>query len=127
MRCVAKGFIGTLIVLVLAALIIPQYCDYRAAAETDSWLYQIITTQDSIEENIIRNKTVIGSGTGVQSPKFSKHPPSYVKITDNGDIFLKGGHEGQLVVLIPTIKDSKVEWACIGGSSKATRSCQNIP
>ena len=127
MKCIAKGFIGTLIVLVLAVLIVPQYCDYQAAVETASWLNQVATIKDSIEENIIRNKTTIGSGAGVRPPKFSEHPPSYARVTDNGEIFLKGGREGQLVVLIPAIKDSQVEWACIGGSSKATRSCRDSP
>ena len=128
MRCIAKGFFGALIVLVLVALIYPQYSDYRATAETSGWLNQLDKTKRSIEENIENNKTVIGSGINVQPPKFEEpSPPTYVKVMDNGNILVKGGREGQLIVLVPTLNASKVEWACVGGSSKATLGCRNAP
>jgi hypothetical protein len=128
MKCVAKGFLGALLVLILVALIYTQYSDYRAAAETSGWLNDIDETKTNIEKNILRNKSTIRSGEDIQMPTFHvPTPPTYTKIMNNGTIILKGGREGQLVVLVPTFTNTEVIWSCVGGSSKATIGCKNAP
>ena len=125
MKCFFKGMGGAILVLLAAAIIVPQYADYRAALETSDWLSSVTSTTDVITTNVKRLKTTTGSGVGVARPVIAQRPPSLVEIADNGVIFLKGGREGQFVVLIPSYVDGKVVWRCIGGPSHATRRCNN--
>jgi hypothetical protein len=127
MSCFGKGFFGALIVLIMTAIILPQYSDYAASAETSVWMYQVAPVQDYVAANAERNRTLVDSGVGAKRPEFSSNAPSLFEVTKEGTIFLQGGHGGQLVVLIPTLADRKVSWRCLGGPRKATLRCKDAP
>lgn len=117
MRNFFGGALGAIVVLFAAAIIYPQYCDYRAAAETSLWLGVAETTiKPYIAETAMRNKTVRGSGVGVPKPVFPANNTPTLEITPDGMIIMQGGREGQLVVLIPSLAEGKVTWRCLGGS-----------
>jgi hypothetical protein len=125
MSCFGKGFFGALIVLVIAAIVIPQYADYAASAETSAWMAQVVPTKEYVAANAERSRTLVNSGLGAKRPDFSSRAPSYFEVTKDGTIFLQGGREGQLVVFVPALTEGKVSWRCIGGSRKATMRCNN--
>ena len=124
MKCFFKGMLGALTMLFAAAFVVPQYSDYRAASETSSWLNEIEPTKDAISAKILRLRTTSGAGLGIPRPIITRHTPSLIEVTDAGIIFLKGGRDGQVVVLIPSFSANQVSWHCIGGSSHATGSCE---
>lgn len=125
MICFLKGMFGAVVVLTAALFIFPLYSDYRASAETSGWLYEIVPTAEAISDNILHLKTTSGAGVGIAKPTIKMGAPSRIEVMANGTIFLKGGRDGQLVVLIPEFLAGKVLWRCIGGSSHATLSCNN--
>jgi hypothetical protein len=125
MKCFLRGIFGTVVVLVIVAVVYPQYSDYQAAAETSMWLYHLDETKKLIAANAERNQSLIGSGVNVTHPKFSSKSPEYVEITQDGIILVQGGREGQLVVLMPNLKAGKVKWICRGGSKKVTTGCRD--
>lgn len=127
MKCFLRGLFGTVVVLVIVAVVYPQYGNYQAAVETSRWLFQLEETKKLIAANAERNQSLVGSGINVPHPKFSSKPPEYVEITPDGIILAQGGREGQLVILMPNLKAGKIEWACRGGSKQATTSCRRAP
>ena len=74
MRCFFGGALGALILFLIAAIIIPQYSDYRAAAETSRWLAQMEPIRLKIEENAKKLKTTAGAGKHIDLPVSS--PPA---------------------------------------------------
>ena len=109
-------FLVVLTLLIMTAIIVPQYADYSHRVETREWLRYIKPTQTEIEKNILLNKTVNDSGVGFKIPPQIKDM-EYTNITRDGVIFLKGGHKGQFITLIPSIIKGKVTWKCVGGST----------
>ncbi len=118
MPCFFKGALGTLLVLVLAAIIVPQYSDYRAAAETSEWLAAVSPMKMQIEQNALRLKTLTGAGKQIDPPRFAPHNVPQYEIRDSGEIILYGGRHGQFVMLTPSLADGKVTWRCLGGSKQ---------
>ena len=125
MSCFGKGFFGAIMVLVIAAIVIPQYADYAASAETSAWMKQVGPAKDYVAANAERSRTLVNSGLGAKRPDFSSRAPLYFEVTNDGTIFLQGGREGQLVVFVPVLTKGKVAWRCIGGSRKATMRCNS--
>lgn len=123
MSCFGKGFFGAFIVLAVAAFIVPQYSDYAASAETSAWMAQVAPVQAHVAANAEREQSLVNAGQDAKRPNFSRHAPAYFEITKDGMIFIQGGREGQLIVLVPTLTEGKVSWRCIGGSRKATTRC----
>jgi hypothetical protein len=124
MRRFFQGMLGAFLVLVAAAIIVPQWQNYLADSQTGAWLNaEIVPTVQAISANVLRLKTTSGAGVGVPKPVFQYDAPTLVKVDPNGIIFLKGGSDGQFVALIPTFSGGKVSWRCIGGSSHATLAC----
>lgn len=117
MPCFFKGALGALAVLIGAAIIIPQYSDYRAAAETSGWLAQMDPIRLKIEENAKRLKTMAGAGKHIDLPA---SPPgvTFFEIRDSGEIIMHGGRDGQLVILTPSFAEGTVTWRCLGGPAK---------
>lgn len=113
------GALGALLVLAAAAIIIPQYSDYKAAVESARWVNDVAEAQSLIEQRAIATNSLESAGVDVPLPKIVNGPVHYLEITHDGRIYIKGGAEGQLIVLIPYLEDNKVVWRCIGGSSKS--------
>lgn len=118
------GALGALFVLIAAALIVPQYCDYRAQATVFNWRSGIGQLQASIEQRLLSRDSSIELPEGVMtSPDFSpKHHVRAFKVTSTGVIIIQGENtgfmSGQLMVLFPSLEQEKVMWTCYGGPEK---------
>ncbi len=125
--------IGALVVMIAWGLIAPQICDNRAASSTSRWESELLFIKFGIEENILKNGSVINSGRLIESKKrFSDISRiAFIKITDSGVIIIKGENRGymtgQLMVLLPELKAGKVFWTCYGGSEKEVFGCYEEP
>ena len=125
MKCFIKGIVGAAFVLLIVVFITPLYSDYRAAAEVDDWLSQAQALQDSIEKYYLENKTMVGVEKTVEITAFSPDNISYFEITSQGRIMIKGGSDGQLIIISPSIEREKINWKCLGGSdSSVSQKCK---
>jgi hypothetical protein len=113
------GLIGAFLILICAFLIIPEYSDYRARVETSGWMAEIQAIQSIIEQKALKQKSLIGVGNGIDKKTFQTTNPDVFEITESGMIILRGGRDGQVVVLIPSISEQHIAWRCIGGSARA--------
>jgi hypothetical protein len=121
MRAFLFGFLGALVALVATTLVVAQYSDYRARAETAQWLSAVRTDViPALSDKIARQGGVEGSGVGIAAPKWTGVPPTLFEITDDGIVLMRGGRDGQLLVMIPEWRDGAVTFRCLGGSAKAT-------
>lgn len=126
MKCFLKGVAGAAITLILATILLSQYSDYLAAAQTDSWLKEVEPLKQQIAANVERYQTLENTSINIKATHFSI-APEYFKIMPNGTIYIKGGKEGQLIVLVPILSGGSVTWRCIGGSRKHTLTCKEPP
>jgi hypothetical protein len=126
MRAFLLGFLGALVALVSAMFLFAQYSDYRAAAETAGWLADIRRSPlPELIERIAKQGGVEGSGVGIAAPQWTGVPPTLFEITDDGIVLMRGGRDGQLLVMIPEWRDGAATYRCLGGSAKATpRGCR---
>ncbi len=127
MRAALLGFFGALLALLCAALVYPNYSDYRASAEVSGWLANLQQTQKAVEANFARNQSLASSGSGVPSPSFATPTPAAVSVSDAGVILVQGGRANQLVVLVPTVSSGKVVWSCWSSHSRPTPACKHVP
>lgn len=119
MPCFFKGALGAFLVLVAAAIIVPQYSDYLSAAETSLWLSKMEPVKMMVEENSGKLKTLNGAGRHIDKAAFAPNNVTFFEIRDSGEILLQGGRDGQFVMLTPTLDNGKISWRCLGGSRKA--------
>ena len=117
MKCFIKGIVGAFVLLLAAAVIIPQYSDYRSRLETSEWILNIGATKLAVAGNANRLRSLTNSGIGVKVPGQMRSDPA-ITIMANGVILIRGKKFGQLLVIIPELSDNKVSWTCVGGSAK---------
>lgn len=110
------GAAGALFILVAAAIIVPQYGDFRARAQAADALVSIRPTQDRVAAQAIARQSLVGSGLGIAQSASGHISESWV-LTD-GAIVLRLAGTGQVFVLLPTYSAGAVSWRCIGGSAK---------
>ncbi len=118
MPCFFRGALGALAVLFIAAIVVPNYSDYRARAETSLWLSQMEPVRLRIEDNAKRLKTMGGAGKQLDLPAALLPKVALLEIRDSGEIILQGGRDGQLVILTPSYAAGKVTWRCLGGTTR---------
>ena len=119
-RAFLFGALGALLVLIGAAIGIPQYSDYRARAAGGDILMQAYPVRKKVEERILALGTVEGSGT-VEFKANSGSPSARIEelmVEPNGTMIIRGAPYGQVLVLIPSFKENIVSWRCLGGSGK---------
>jgi hypothetical protein len=119
------GFVTAAMFIALVTLVLyPQYSDYRAYAQTYNWLVQIKSTgiQTIIAENISKEYPLSDVSVGVDKSMVDTREMDIFEITSAGTIIMRGGKDGQVVVLIPEVSGKNVVWKCIGGSMKAVTS-----
>ena len=121
MKCFLLGILGALLFLTVAALIIPQYSDYTARAETSKWFGQLWPILADIEKNAIQQSSLMNAGRNVIVDKdaFQNLKVNLIEITETGMVILRGGKEGQVIILIPSLDAEQVTWRCIGGPNRA--------
>ena len=123
MKCFAKGVLGALIVLILAAIAIPQYSDYTDRAITNQVLYSVESIKSSIEKQLLINQPV-----KLNTNTLSLENVKSININVKGVITIKAGKIGQLIILTPELIDDKlVNWKCVGAPDYAMPpNCRNV-
>jgi hypothetical protein len=112
-RSFAWGALGAFLVLVAAAIVVPQYSDYRSRADADNMLVIVQPLQQEVEAHAAASHSLQGSGSGVKmAPQFFD-----AIVQQDGVIVLHGHSFGQVIVLMPTLSSGKVTWRCLGGSA----------
>ena len=115
-RAFISGAIGALLVLIAAAIIVPQYGDYTARSRAATVLNSVRPLQDRIASRIIALKSVSGSGIG--NSQLVASPVKEIVVLEDGIIIVVGSHFGQVLVLVPSYSSGNVSWRCLGGSAK---------
>jgi hypothetical protein len=122
------GFMAATMFIVFVTLVLyPQYSDYGAYAQTYNWLTQIksVGIQAAIEKNILNSRHFSDMSVGINKNLVNTREMDIFEITPSGIIVIRGGRDGQVVILIPEISGKDVVWKCIGGSEKAvTNECR---
>jgi Tfp pilus assembly major pilin PilA len=111
--------VGIVLFFSMFFLIYPQYSDYRARSEVVAWLALIQNVKDDIEGKAISNASFLGVNNWIDKDKFQMPGIDLFEITETGVIILRGGRDGQVIVLIPFFSGKSVNWRCIGGSAQA--------
>lgn len=127
MKCFFYGALGAVVLLTAAAVTFAQYSDYRSRAEFETWIMQLEPTRKTIELNILNLKGTHGSGVGIKKPLFTPNNVVFSDVLESGIIIVKGGLDGQMLALVPSLSGTGVAWQCIGGSDKAVSSkCHGV-
>lgn len=126
MRYFLLGLAGGSLVLVGFFIVISQYSDYQARAETDGWIVQVRSIQDTVAQTAVKQKTLLGVDKLVDRGAFRGEHVDVFEIMESGVIIARGGREGQVIVLIPSLIGETITWRCIGGPARAMPSkCRN--
>jgi hypothetical protein len=112
-RCFFWGALGAFIVLLAAAILVPQYADYKDRAANTTAYDDSLALRESIGARILELGSVENSGTNIQVPADA----SYKAITRDGTIILQGRY-GHVLVLTPSLDQGAVNWHCVGGPPK---------
>ncbi len=113
--CFLRGVLGALVILLAAAVAIPQYADYKERAANSAIYDESLPLRESIEARILELDSVENSGTGIQVPTSKGFKAS---ITRDGSIILQGNRYGHVLLLTPNLNQGMVGWQCIGGPPK---------
>jgi hypothetical protein len=108
-------FVGLVVLLTGFLVIVPQYSDYRSASETSAWFAQIEGIQDVIEQNALKNLSLSNAGRGVDKKIFQRENMDELHIFMTGEIVIRGGRDGQMLMLVPSFDGTSITWHCIGG------------
>lgn len=119
MKCFLKGVLGAAIGFIALTVCTAQYADYRAAAEVSGWLLALAPVQDAIAATATKQGGFAGVSKDVKKPAFPEPNVSVFKVSDAGEITVKGGKDGQMLVLSPTLVNGKTVWDCVGSPNKA--------
>jgi hypothetical protein len=105
--------LGVLISVISFFFIFPNYADYRATAETYSWLAMLTSDKSELIKAINEGNR--------SAPVFEKLKPTpeHIKFLTSKALVIKGGREGQVVVLFSDFDGDKEEIFCITGPTKA--------
>jgi hypothetical protein len=119
MRSFILGFLGMLTALVLAGYAYSMYGDYRSEAQSSAWFIELLPAMQEIEAQARQQNTLAGTGAhiGKATPRMTR--VNFLRVEDQGTIIVRGGSDGQVIVLIPQFDKGNVSWRCIGGPSRA--------
>ncbi|HEX5055814.1 MAG TPA: hypothetical protein VFX02_04880 [Gammaproteobacteria bacterium] len=112
-RCFWWGAFGAFVVLLAAAILVPQYADYKDRAANTASYDESLMLRESIAARIIELGSVENSGTNIQAPADA----GYKAVTRDGAIILQGRY-GHVLVLTPSLDQGAVTWKCVGGPPK---------
>jgi hypothetical protein len=109
--CFLRGALGAFGVLVAAAILVPQYADYRDRAANTTIYEDSLALREAIGARILELGSVENSGINVQAPADGNYKAS---VTRDGAVILQGRY-GHVMVLTPVLVQGAVSWQCIGG------------
>jgi hypothetical protein len=101
------GFMGALLALVLAAVVMTQYTEARSRSESAGWLVELQPVQQMVEA---------GLRQGNLAAARSQLAGSQRRLGDDGSIVLQGGRHGQQIYVYPERQGAGFVWHCLGGS-----------
>ena len=118
MRRFWQGFgVAILCVAVGVFVIYPQYADYRSMSQTSVMLnFLRVEVQDKIEAKAALLGSLEGAGRGITMSPAAGNFLRKIHVEPNGLVIAKGGARGQLLVLVPSLSQGKVNWHCVGGA-----------
>ena len=111
MKSFFVGVFGAILVLAIAAVVIPQYSDYKARTISYEIMNSLEPLQNQVSNQLmaglpIEPKKVINQSKFIQS----------LEQKSDGTIIVKAKEAGQVIVLVPAKEQGKIIWHCIGGS-----------
>jgi len=116
MKCFATGSLGAILIIVLGEFLSTQYSDYRGVSETEEIILQIKPIKQAIEATAIKQKSFVDIDKNTQIPKLQFHAHiDFIDVTNTGAIIVKGGRDGQILILSPSFIEEKIVWHCTGG------------
>jgi hypothetical protein len=86
------------------------------AAKTAAWLDALGPARTAIAAKARASGSLAGAGVGIALPALPGEAPAYQGVGTNGTIVLRGGQDGQVVLLVPMLANGNVSWQCLGGS-----------
>ncbi|GBU09392.1 hypothetical protein AwWohl_05300 [Gammaproteobacteria bacterium] len=120
MKSFLYGFSGSILAIVIYLYGSSQYSDYRSRVQTYSWINQLLPIQNLISEKIIAKQLSNDFLKKIVFPaSLSQNAITLFQVSSEGVITIKGGYDGQIIILYPVLSDDKVIWACIGGSTRS--------
>ena len=117
---VVVGALGMLVLIaVIVVVLLPVYSDYTGRARTNNMLDNLLIIQSLVELEAARSGSLAGVGDRlVAAQVVPGSDVAYVRVLSNGEIFGRSPGTGSVVLLLPTLFDSRIEWECIGGPRK---------
>jgi hypothetical protein len=122
MKCFTLGFIGALLVALLAIFVWPQYTNYTARAQAIEWLALVRPIQAQIEANAIEQQSLNGAGSQTAAPDFHpQHKPARFEVRPTGEILILG--DEVMLLLTPSLNSTtsaataskqSLTWRCVG-------------
>lgn len=113
--CFLWGMLGAFGVLIAAAVVVPQYADYRERAANTEMYNEASALRQAVESRILELGTVENSGLNIQTPAAQSYEAI---VSREGIVILQGMQFGHVLVLMPSLNQDKVSWHCIGGPVK---------
>jgi hypothetical protein len=118
------GVIATILGIVIFMLMRPIISSFIGNWQTSGWLEKVPSSLDAISIKAIKQASLENAGRGVTLPYGAGNQDSVqMEVTDESIVLVRGGYEGQLIALIPTLAATTVSWRCLGGSAKVTVAC----
>jgi len=103
----------------LLAFGISNYSDYRAASETTLWLSAARAMLSELESDVVSGVRIDKSDPRVVRYLGAIATIDQFEIRPSGDLFIRGGRDGQFIYLIAEQNENKITWRCVGGSRHA--------
>jgi hypothetical protein len=135
MKPIHQMILGAVTVCLPAMIAIPQYSYYTSRAQTSSMLNTLLWVKIEMHEIVETTGSLRGVGSALKGkipferpPGFFEtspdgvlieRPPEFFEISPDGVFIVRGGGDGQLVVLLPRLIDKRIDWTCVGGSRDA--------
>ena len=126
-----RVWFGVLLVLLFVTSVVlvvaPRYSDFRAASETSEWLAVSRVLLSEIKPDLLKNVDVSGSDPRVTSALGSIPSIGDFGLRPTGDLYIRGGRNGQIILLIAERSGGDITWRCIGGSgADVVQSCRSL-
>jgi hypothetical protein len=119
MKPIYQMILGAITAGLSAMIAIPQYCDCASRVHTSNMLSTISSIKHEMRENLETTGSIRGVGSALKEKIQFVRPPEFFEISPEGVFIVRGGDDGQLLVLLPRVIDKQIEWTCIGGSRDA--------
>jgi hypothetical protein len=119
MKPIHQMILGAVTAGLSAMIVIPQYSYYTSRAQTSGMLTTLSSIKVEMHEIVETTGSLRGVGSALKGKIPFERPPDFFEISTDGVFIVRGGDDGQLLVLLPRVIDKRIDWTCIGGSRDA--------